>query len=330
VTEDLVVVEDLKKHFPVERGILASVFSRDGDFVHAVDGISFTIQRGETLSLVGETGSGKTTTGRLVLRATQPTGGHIYFEGRDILALDRKATRALRREMQMIFQDPFASLNPRMTVMDIVGEPLETHGVAKGVEKRDRVIELLEKVGLGPAQQLLSRYPHEFSGGQRQRIGIARALALKPKFIVADEPVSALDMSVRSEILNLMQDLKQEFNLTYLLIAHDLAVVNYMSDRVAVMYLGKIAELALSEELFAKPLHPYTRALMAAIPVPDPDIKREGLRITGEIPSPIHPPRGCRFHTRCPFRKSECVTAEPELRDIGGNHLVACHLQNAG
>jgi len=326
LAKDLVIVEHLKKHFPMEKGILGSIFSTTDAVVHAVDGISFTIQSGETFSLVGETGSGKTTTGRLILRAVEATAGHVYFEGRDVFALDKRALRSLRRDMQMIFQDPYTSLNPRMTIGEIIGEPLEVSGAAKGQEKDADVLELLEKVGLGPAQEFAHRHPHEFSGGQRQRIGIARALALKPKFVVADEPVSALDMSVRSEILNLMQDLKQEFNLTYLLIAHDLAVVNYMSDHVAVMYLGKIVELASSKDLFTEPLHPYTKALVAAIPIPDPDIKRESLEISGEVPSPIHPPQGCRFHTRCPFKKPGCELTEPDLRDCGGGHLVACHM----
>lgn len=321
----IVRVEDLKKHFPVEESLISNIFSKKRRFVHAVDGITFSISEGETFSLVGETGSGKTTTGRLILRSIEPTSGKIYFKDRNILELNKKELHQLRKEIQIIFQDPYASLNPRMRVVDIVGEPLEVYGMAKGSEKRERVMKLLANVGLG-AEDYLDRHPHEFSGGQRQRIGVARALAVNPKFIVADEPVSALDMSVRSEILNLMIDLKENLGLTYLFIAHDLSVVKYISDRVGVMYLGKMMEEADCEDLFQSPLHPYTKALIGAIPVPDPLYKREKMRITGEMPSPIDPPIGCRFHTRCPFRKEICGREEPPFTGIGDGHFISCHL----
>jgi len=322
----LLRVEGLKKYFPVEKGFLSKLLSQRQSFVHAVDDISFEINEGETVSLVGETGSGKTTTGRLVLRAIEPTAGKIFFEGKDILSMGKEEIRGLRRDMQIIFQDPFASLNPRLKVGSIIGEPLEVHKVCMGRETRERVEELLEKVGLTPPEEYIDRYPHEFSGGQRQRIVVARALTLNPKFIVADEPVSALDVSVRAGVLNLMQDLKKEFGLTYLFIAHDLSVVKYMSDNVIVLYLGKIMESAPYEELFANPLHPYTQALLAAIPVPDPKYMKKRIRLKGEMPSPINPPSGCRFSNRCPKAKPECFEVEPEVYESSPGHKVSCHL----
>ena len=319
--DDLIVVKDLFKYFPIHAG----VFSRHVADVKAVDGIDFTIKRGETLGLVGESGSGKTTAGRVVLRLTPATKGEISFEGRDIMGLGRNDLRALRKEMQIIFQDPYASLNPRMTVGDIIGEPLEIHRIAKGKDAEERTQELLKMVGLQPYHA--NRYPHEFSGGQRQRIGIARALAVGPKFIVADEPVSALDVSIQAQVINLLEDLQSQLGLTYLFIAHDLSVVRHISTRVAVMYVGKIIELADRDQLYKNPLHPYTQSLLSAIPIPDPVLERKRKRIvlTGDIPSPVNPPSGCRFHTRCPIAFERCKTEIPAFRDYGDGHFAACH-----
>jgi oligopeptide/dipeptide ABC transporter ATP-binding protein len=310
---DLVRVRALVKHFPV---------AGSDDVVRAVDGVTFEILRGETLGLVGESGCGKSTVGRCLLRLIEPTAGEVLFDGRDVLGLGRAGLRALRREMQIIFQDPYASLNPRMTVLAIVSEPLKIHGLGDKAERRERVAELLRKVGLDP--DYMNRYPHEFSGGQRQRIGIARALALNPKLIVADEPVSALDVSVQAQVVNLLQDLQQEFGLTYLFISHGLAIVEHISTRVAVMYLGRIVEVASSIELYAQPLHPYTQALLSAIPIPDPQRKRERIILSGDVPTPINPPSGCRFRTRCPIAIEDCARIDPELREITPGHTVAC------
>src|SRR4051794_28088314 len=311
--DTLISVRGLVKHFPVEGST---------DVVRAVDGVSFEIFAGETLGLVGESGCGKSTVGRCLLRLIEPTAGHIYFDSHDILALNKKELREIRREMQIIFQDPYASLNPRMKIGDIVGEPLVIHNQGTKSERRDRVAALLRRVGLDP--DYMKRYAHEFSGGQRQRIGVARALALNPKLIVADEPVSALDVSVQAQVVNLLQELQQEFNLTYLFISHGLAVVEHISTRVAVMYLGRIVEIADAAELYARPLHPYTQALLSAIPVPDPRQKRKRIILQGDVPTPINPPSGCRFRTRCPIAIEECAHIDPELREISPGHQVAC------
>ncbi|HYV82774.1 MAG TPA: dipeptide ABC transporter ATP-binding protein [Pyrinomonadaceae bacterium] len=311
--ETLVSVSGLVKHFPVEGST---------DVVRAVDGVSFEIIAGETLGLVGESGCGKSTVGRCLLRLIEPTAGHIYFEGRDVLALNKKELRGIRREMQIIFQDPYASLNPRMKVGDIVGEPLVIHNQGTKSERRDRVAALLRRVGLDP--DYMNRYAHEFSGGQRQRLGVARSLALNPKLIVADEPVSALDVSVQAQVVNLLQELQEEFKLTYLFISHGLAVVEHISTRVAVMYLGRIVEIADAAELYAQPLHPYTQALLSAIPIPDPTQKRKRIVLEGDVPTPINPPSGCRFRTRCPFAIEECARIDPELREVSPGHHVAC------
>jgi oligopeptide/dipeptide ABC transporter ATP-binding protein len=309
----LVEVRDLVKHFPIEGS---------DDVVRAVDGVSFAIFRGETLGLVGESGCGKSTVGRCLLRLIEPTTGQVIFQGRDVLSLGKTELRELRREMQIVFQDPYASLNPRMRVGDIVGEPLVIHSIGTKNERRDRVAELLRRVGLDPAYS--RRYPHEFSGGQRQRIGVARTLALNPKLIVADEPVSALDVSVQAQVVNLLQDLQTEFGLTYLFISHGLAVVEHISTRVAVMYLGRIVELASAVALYASPLHPYTQALLSAIPVPDPQRKRARVVLQGDVPTPINPPSGCRFRTRCPIAIEQCSQIDPELREVSPGHSVAC------
>ena len=318
--DTILEVKNLYKHFPITKGF---IMQRQVGAVKAVDGVSFSIRRGETLGLVGESGCGKTTTGRVILRLMEPTSGEASFEGRDIFKLKKEDLRLLRRDMQIIFQDPYSSLNPRMTVGDIVGEPLEIHNLARGKEKLRRVQELLEVVGLSPYHT--NRYPHEFSGGQRQRIGIARALAVSPKLIVADEPVSALDVSIQAQVLNLLEELQKEFGLTYLFIAHDLSVVKHISDRIAVMYLGRIVELSDTLELFENPQHPYTEALLSAVPIPDPGMRRERIILPGDVPSPVNPPKGCRFHTRCLYAQESCRVNDPELVDYWGNgHFVAC------
>jgi oligopeptide transport system ATP-binding protein len=329
VTQDgstLVDVHNLQVYFPIRAGFLQR---KIGD-VHAVDDITFEVRRGETLGLVGESGCGKSTTGRAVIRLNKPTGGKVEFDGADLYALDKNELRRLRRRMQIIFQDPYSSLDPRMTVSAIISEPLETHGLARGKNKRERVAELLEMVGLDP--RYVNRYPHEFSGGQRQRIGIARALAVEPEFIVCDEPISALDVSIQAQVLNLLTDLRHRLGLTYLFIAHDLSVVKHISDRVAVMYLGKIVEIGPPEILYAGPGHPYTRALLSAVPVPDPVTERRRKRVIlkGDVPSPVNPPSGCRFHTRCWLyerlgKPENCRTEDPPLRVLQGDHRAACH-----
>lgn len=309
----LLRVSNLVKHFPVEGG---------DDVLRAVDGISFDINKGETLGLVGESGCGKSTVGRCILRLHEPTEGQVLFDGVDVTGLRHRDLQSIRRQMQIIFQDPYASLNPRLNIHSIVAEPLDIHGVGTKTERTERVASLLSKVGLDPAY--MNRYPHEFSGGQRQRIGIARALALSPKFIIADEPVSALDVSVQAQVVNLLQDLQEELGLTYLFISHGLAVVEHISDRVAVMYLGKIVEVADSVELYGNPKHPYTKALLSAIPVPDPGQKRERIVLQGDVPTPVAPPSGCRFRTRCPIASPECARDVPELSEIAPGHSVAC------
>jgi len=318
----LIRVENLKMYFPITRGI---ILQKTIGYIKAVDDISFFIRRGETLGLVGESGCGKTTTGRAILQLYRPTAGHVYFEDVDLTKLKGEELRRMRRRMQIIFQDPYASLNPRMTVGEIVGEPLEVHGLAKGKEKRERVMELLKVVGLNP--YFINRYPHEFSGGQRQRIGVARALAMNPDFIVCDEPISALDVSIQAQIINLLEELQEKFKLTYLFIAHDLSVVRHISNRVAVMYLGKIVELTDRDSLYNNPQHPYTQALLSAVPIPDPVVeeRRKRIILTGDVPSPANPPKGCRFNTRCPVVMDICKEVEPEFKDIGNEHWVACH-----
>jgi len=318
----LLRINNLKKYFPIRGGL----FSREVARVHAVDDVSFTLMKGETLGLVGESGCGKSTTGRCILRLIEPTAGEVWFEDKNVTTLDKRSLRHLRRDMQIIFQDPYASLNPRMTVGSIIGEALVIHKLAKSKrEREERVVHLLETVGLSADH--LRRYPHEFSGGQRQRIGIARALAVSPKLIVADEPVSALDVSIQAQVINLLEDLQKQFNLTYLFIAHDLSVVEHISTRVAVMYLGKIVEIAPGKELYTNPKHPYTEALLSAVPIPDPAVKRKRILLEGDVPSPIKPPSGCRFHTRCPIRVPSCSENEQVLKEVSPNHWVACQVR---
>jgi oligopeptide/dipeptide ABC transporter ATP-binding protein len=317
----LLEVHDLKKHFPIAKGILR----RTVGHVLAVDGVSFTIDPGETLALVGESGCGKSTVGRTVLRLIEPTQGSIRLDGTDITSLGRAELRPHRRQMQIIFQDPFSSLDPRLPAGEIVGEPLRVHGVARGQDRRARVAELFERVGLRQAQ--MGNYPHQFSGGQRQRIGIARALALEPKLIVADEPVSSLDVSIQAQVLNLMGDLQRELGLAYLFISHNLAVVEHISHRIAVMYLGRIVECTDKKTLFTAPLHPYTEALLAAVPVPDPALRRGRRILHGDVPSPVHPPTGCHFHPRCPYAVDRCKVEAPLLREVSPGQRVACHLR---
>ena len=324
MSDELLVVSNLKKYYPITGGVLGSQVG----VVKAVDDVSFSIRRGETLGLVGESGCGKSTTGRSLLRLIEPTSGEIRFDGVDVTALKADEMRKMRRDMQIVFQDPFASLNPRHNIGKILEEPLIVHGMGTSAERKKRVEQMLEVVGLNSYHA--RRYPHQFSGGQRQRIGIARALMLHPKLIVADEPVSALDVSIQSQVLNLMQDLQREMGLTYLFIAHDLSVVRHISDRVGVMYLGRIVELAESRQLYIKPLHPYTQALLSAVPVPDPDDVRERIILQGDVPSPANPPSGCSFHTRCPHATEECQTVRPAFQDVGDGHFVACHLYKQG
>lgn len=320
MTEYLLEIKNLKKTFPIKKGLLGKKIGE----VTAVDDVSFFIKKGETLGLVGESGCGKSTTGRALLRLLEPDKGEIFFEGQDITHLSLPHMRRMRREMQMVFQDPFASLNPRHTVERILEEPLIVHGIKGSSERKKRVGELLEIVGLSSFHA--KRYPHQFSGGQRQRIGIARALALNPKLIVADEPVSALDVSIQSQILNLLQELQEKFELTYLFIAHDLAVVRHITNRVGVMYLGRIVELSPSEQLYANPKHPYTQALLSAVPIPNVDVKRERIILKGDVPSPANPPKGCSFHTRCPKAMDICSTVRPEFKEVDKDHYTACHL----
>jgi oligopeptide transport system ATP-binding protein len=320
---DFIKVENLTKHFPITRGV---VFQKQIGAIQAVDNVSFTIRKGETLGLVGESGCGKSTTGRTILQLYKPTSGRVLYEGNDLADLKEDQMRRHRRDLQIIFQDPYASLNPRMTVGSIIAEPLEVHRIGTAKERRERVKDLLNLVGLNP--YFINRYPHEFSGGQRQRIGVARALALQPSFIVCDEPIAALDVSIQAQVVNLLEKLQGKFGLTYLFIAHDLSMVRHIADRTAVMYLGKIVELADRDDLYGNPQHPYAQALLSAVPIPDPPKERERKRtiLEGDVPSPANPPSGCRFHTRCPIAVKKCQEEEPEWRDLGSDHWVACHL----
>jgi peptide/nickel transport system ATP-binding protein len=328
--EELIKVENLKKYFPIRLGFFKSLVSRKQLFVKAVDDVSFHVRRKEIFGLAGESGSGKTTVGRLILRLIEPTAGKIYFKGKDMYKIPESEIKLLRRKIQMIFQDPYESLNPRFTAYDIISEPLKIHKIYNNEEEiRERVLRSLEEVKITPPEQFLFRYPHELSGGQRQRVALARALILEPEFIVADEPVSMLDVSIRAEVLNLMFELIHKHDVSFLYITHDLALARHICERICIMYLGKVMEMADAEKIVYEPLHPYTKALIAAVPVPDPTARRSEAVIKGEIPSPINPPSGCRFHTRCPsFIGDICKTKEPELVDVGSGHYVACHLYN--
>jgi len=321
---EIVKVEQLKKYFPVQKSFLEQMFARKISYVKAVDDVTFGVRKGEIFTLAGESGCGKTTTGRLIVRLVKPTSGKIYFNDVDVTNLKGEKLRLLRRKMQIVFQDPYASLNPRMKIGDAVGHPLEMHGLAKGEGKKKLVLDVLDKVGLTPPEQFINLYPHQLSGGQRQRAALARSIILKPEFIVADEPVSMIDVSLRTTIIDLMLDFRKELGLTYLFITHDLAVAKYISDRIAIMYLGKIIEMSGKENLFLKPLHPYTQSLLSAIPVPNPERERKMLELKGEVPSAIHIPSGCRFHPRCPYEKAGCAEKEPELVEVEKDHFVAC------
>ncbi len=323
---EILKVEHLKKYFPVEKSFLEKLLTRTKSFVRAVDDVSFSIRRGEVFTLAGESGCGKTTTGKLIVRLIPPTSGKIFFNNTETTTLSTEKLRIVRRKMQIIFQDPYASFNPRMKIRDAVGHPLEIHGLAKHEQKRKKVLEMLERVDLTPPEQFADLYPHQLSGGQRQRAAIARSLILDPEFIVADEPVSMIDVSLRTTIIDLMLKLRKDLNLTYLFITHDLAIAKYISDRIAIMYLGKIVEMGDKNEIFSNPLHPYTQALLAAIPVPNPERKRKAITLRGEVPSAINIPSGCRFHTRCPFTEKICREKGPELIEVSPNHFVACHL----
>lgn len=318
--EELLNVQNLEVHFPIKQGILA----RTTSYVHAVDGVSFTLHRGEIIGIVGESGCGKTTTGFAIIRLVEPTGGKVLFQGEDLAGMTDAQMKPLRQKLQIIFQDPYSSLNPRMTLARILAEPMNIHGRYQGAEQKDRIAHLLEIVGLKPEHQ--TRYPHQFSGGQRQRIGIARALCLDPEVIIGDEPVSALDVSIQAQIINLLLDLQAQFHLSYIIISHDLSIVEHLCDRILVMYLGKLVEIASYHDLYSNPKHPYTQALLSAIPSPNPRAEKKRTILTGEIPSPIHPPAGCRFHPRCPRRMDQCNQVEPQLHEHGQGHIVACHL----
>jgi len=323
---EIVKVEHLKKYFPVQKSFLEQLFTRELSYVKAVDDVAFSIRSGEIFTLAGESGCGKTTAGRVIVRLLEPTSGKIYFNGQDITKLKGEKLRLLRRKMQIIFQDPYASLNPRMKTVDAVGHPLEIHGLAKGREKKKRVLDVLERVGLTPPEQFINLYPHQLSGGQRQRIALARSIIFKPEFMVADEPVSMIDVSLRTTIIDLMLSFRKELGLTYLFITHDLAVAKYISNRIAIMYLGRIIEIGHKESLFLDPKHPYTQALLSAIPVPNPKRERKRIELSGEVPSAIDMPTGCRFHPRCPYRTDKCSKEEPQLIEVEKNHFVACHL----